>query len=69
MKYKELFQRENENVQERFVLACERIDAFTLETGIQDPFLDYFKKMVDFVEVLLDWKYQIETGMLWTQDV
>lgn len=69
MEYKELFQRENENVQERFVLACERIDAFTLETGIQDPFLDYFKKMVDFVEVLLDWKYQIETGMLWTQDV
>lgn len=69
MDYKELFQEENESVQERFELACERIHAFTEDSRMEQPFLDYFKKMADFVELLLDWKKKVETGALRTQDI
>lgn len=69
MEYKKLFREENESVQERLELACERIHAFTIESRIQQPFLDYFQKMAAFVELLSDWKYQIESGELWQQDM
>ncbi|MBO5468820.1 MAG: aminopeptidase [Lachnospiraceae bacterium] len=69
MEYKKLFREENESVQERLELACERIHAFTIESRIQQPFWDYFQKMAAFVELLSDWKYQIESGELWQQDM
>ena len=69
MEYKKLFREENESVQERLELACERIHAFTIESRIRQPFLDYFQKMAAFVELLSGWKYQMESGELWQQDM
>lgn len=69
MEYKTLFEEENAGVQERFSLACERIHAFLIESKIKPPYFDYFEKMAEFVELLLDWKQQIETEDLWKCDI
>ncbi len=69
MEYKKLFEEENESVQERFSLACERIRAFLADSKIKPPYLDYFKKMAEFVELLSDWKHQVDTEDIWKQDM
>lgn len=69
MEYKKLFEEENESVQERFALACERIRAFLADSKIKPPYLDYFKRMAEFVELLSDWKHQVDTEDIWKQDM
>lgn len=69
MEYKKLFEEENESVQERFALACERIRAFLADSKIKPPYLDYFKRMAEFVEILSDWKHQVDTEDIWKQDM
>lgn len=69
MEYKKLFEEENESVQERFLLACERIRAFLADSKIKPPYLDYFKRMAEFVELLSDWKHQVDTEDIWKQDM
>lgn len=69
MEYKKLFEEENESVQERFSLACERIRAFLADSKIKPPYLDYFKRMAEFVELLSDWKHQGDTEDIWKQDM
>ncbi len=69
MEYKKLFEEENESVQERFSLACERIHAFLADSKIKPSYLDYFKKMAEFVDLLLDWKQQVDTEDIWKQDI
>lgn len=69
MEYKKLFEGENESVQERFSLACERIRAFLADSKIKPPYLDYFKRMAEFVELLSDWKHQVDTEDIWKQDM
>ena len=69
MEYKKLFEEENESVQERFSLACERIRAFLADSKIKPPYLDYFRRMAEFVELLSDWKHQVDTEDIWKQDM
>ena len=69
MEYKKLFEEENESVQERFSLACERIRAFLADSKIKPPYLDYFKRMAEFVELLSDCKHQVDTEDIWKQDM
>lgn len=69
MEYKKLFEEENESVQERFLLASERIRAFLADSKIKPPYLDYFKRMAEFVELLSDWKHQVDTEDIWKQDM
>lgn len=69
MEYKKLFEGENESVQERFSLACERICAFLADSKIKPPYLDYFKRMAEFVELLSDWKQRVDTEDIWKQDM
>ena len=69
MEYKKLFEEENESVQERFSLACERIRAFLADSKIKPPYLDYFKRMAEFVELLSDWQHQVDTEDIWKQDM
>lgn len=69
MEYKKLFEEENESVQERFALACERIRAFLADSKIKPPYLDYFKRMAEFVELLSDWKQRVDTEDIWKQDM
>lgn len=69
MEYKNLFEEENESVQERFSLACERIRAFLADSKIKPPYLDYFKRMAEFVELLSDWKHQVDAEDIWKQDM
>ena len=69
MEYKKLFEEENESVQERFSLAYERIRAFLADSKIKPPYLDYFKRMAEFVELLSDWKHQVDTEDIWKQDM
>ncbi len=69
MEYKKLFGEENESVQERFSLAYERIRAFLADSKIKPPYLDYFKRMAEFVELLSDWKHQVDTEDIWKQDM
>ena len=69
MEYKKKFEEENESVQERFSLACERIRAFLTDSKIKPPYLDYFKRMAEFVELLSDWKHQVDTEDIWKQDM
>lgn len=69
MEYKKKFEEENESVQERFSLACERIRAFLADSKIKPPYLDYFKRMAEFVELLSDWKHQVDTEDIWKQDM
>lgn len=69
MEYKKLFEEENESVQERFSLACERVRAFLADSKIKPPYLDYFKRMAEFVELLSDWKHQVDTEDIWKQDM
>lgn len=50
MGYCELLREVNDSVQERYELAMERIHTFVEgDTSIKAPYLDYFKKVADFV--------------------
>ncbi len=49
MKYRELFRGLNEEVEERYALSIERIEIMAEEETIKVPWLDYFKKTVDFI--------------------
>ena len=49
MKYLELFREENEEIKERYDLSMERIESMLGEQVVQDPYQDYFKKVVSFI--------------------
>ncbi|MDF2944596.1 MAG: hypothetical protein K0S01_3454 [Herbinix sp.] len=52
MKYKLLFQEENEAIRERYELAMERIGLMEQETSVKEPFQLYFHKMAAFVRMV-----------------
>jgi aminopeptidase len=49
MKYKQLFQEENEAVRERYELAMERIALIGQEKTVKETFVDYFHKTAAFL--------------------
>ena len=49
MKYKDLFQSENEQVMERYELAMERVEQIPNETSVQEPYRDYFIQVANFI--------------------
>ncbi len=49
MNYKELFLEQNEMVMERFELSMERIAVIYNEEIVKKPYLDYFKKVSEFL--------------------
>lgn len=53
MGYCDLLKEENENVEERYVLAMERIQNFIDgDTVMKEPYLDYFRKTAEFLQKL-----------------
>lgn len=52
MKYRELFQEENEAVRERYELAVERIELMEQENSVREPLRNYFQKMAAFVVMI-----------------
>ena len=62
MGYKELLKEENESVKERYQLAIERIQLFCAEdTSIEEPYLDYFKKVAAFLLMMDTLKSHVDT--------
>ena len=49
MKYKLLFQEENEAIRERYELAIERIGLMEQEISVKEPYTRYFHKIATFV--------------------
>lgn len=54
MKYIELFKEENEEVLERFELTRERIIEISKETVIKEPYIDYFKTVSSFIQMIYE---------------
>ncbi|MGN0153392.1 MAG: aminopeptidase [Lachnospiraceae bacterium] len=52
MGYSELFKEENESVRQRYELAMERIRSFQEDTNIKTPYLDYFARTAQFMQML-----------------
>ena len=62
MEYCDLFKEENESMEERYVLAMERIRVFRDgDTEIEQPYLDYFMKVSTFLEVMHTLKEHVDT--------
>lgn len=68
MKYKELFREENENTEERFGLAMERINSFLLGedadkelAAIGKPYADYFLRVAVFMQLMNTLKEHAES--------
>jgi Leucyl aminopeptidase (aminopeptidase T) len=52
MSYLELFKEENNLVLERLRLSFDRISEIKNENSVEEPFLDYFKSVVTFIEII-----------------
>jgi hypothetical protein len=52
MKYKVLFQKENEEIRERYQLAMERIGVMEQEKTVKEPYSDYFHREASFVMLI-----------------
>lgn len=52
MNYQELFYKENTQIMERYDLASERIAQFGQETGVQEPYRDFFASMAEFAAMI-----------------
>lgn len=52
MSYKEFYESANEAAEERFELVRERVAQIKEETGVREPFADYFKKNAAFLQLL-----------------
>ena len=64
MDYRKLFAEENENVQERYALAIDRIREIENENLVKAPYDAYFKSVARFL-VLMDEVYEMaEAGAL-----
>ena len=62
MEYRELLKEENESVKERYQLAMERICLFCKgDTAIREPYLDYFSKVADFLQMMDTLKNHVDT--------
>ncbi len=65
MGYQSILEEENKSVQERYALAMERVRLFLEEdTGIREPYLDYFKRTASFLLEMQEWKEHVENGDL-----
>lgn len=62
MNYYQLFQKENEEVEERFLLIKERIAQIPLEKSVEEPFRDYFVKMAEFVCAMYELCHRMKSG-------
>ncbi len=62
MNYYQLFQKENEEVRERFELIKERVVQIPLEKSVPEPFGDYFTKMAGFICEMYDLCHRMESG-------
>lgn len=67
MNYYQLFQKENEEVEERFWLIKERIVQIPLEKSVEEPFRDYFVKMAGFVCEMYELCHRMKSGE-WKND-
>ncbi|MGN0439066.1 MAG: aminopeptidase [Lachnospiraceae bacterium] len=62
MKYSELFKEINASVENRYHLAMERICVFEKgDTNISEPFLDYFRKVASFIQLMHHLKEQVDS--------
>ena len=52
MKYLNLFKIENENIEDRYTLAVERIELILQEETVKRPYRDYFTKMASFLMLI-----------------
>jgi len=52
MKYLELFKKENEIIEDRYILAVERIELILQEKNVREPYRDYFTKMASFLMLI-----------------
>lgn len=65
MGYSELLREENEQMEERYGLAVERIAVFmTGDTNIAEPYLSYFQKTADFLQLIDQLKKDVDTADL-----
>ena len=63
MSYKEFYESANAAAEERFALVRERIAQIKEETGVKEPFADYFKKNVAFLQLLCGVYDEIAAGV------
>jgi len=62
MSYLELFREENNAVLERLELSFDRISEIKNENSVDEPFLDYFKSVVTFIEIIESLINEIKIG-------
>lgn len=66
MKYKVLFQKENEEIRERYQLAMERIGVMEQEKTVKEPYSDYFHREASFVMLIKSIVQMVEEERLST---
>lgn len=52
MRYGDSFKEENKTVKERFCLSMDRLKRMEQETTVEEPYLDYFKRMAAFIGLI-----------------
>lgn len=62
MKYQEIFESENENVNERYSLMMDRIGLFINEGRVPEKFDEYFRRTARFILMLDEWKNFVAGG-------
>lgn len=63
MSYKEFYESTNAAAEERFELVRERVAQIKEETGVREPFADYFKKNAAFLQLLCGVYDEIAAGV------
>ena len=69
MKYKKLFEKENESVKERYELAIERISSIEKEETVSEPFLQYFRSVAGFILTIGKLYEMVEKGAYRCQEI
>lgn len=64
MNSEELLEKEDGLIKERYTLAMERIESITNEETVKEPYLDYFKKISNFIVMIKDLVLEIENNQL-----
>lgn len=62
MDYKVLFQKENEEIIERFRLSMERIRQMASEKTVKEPYRDYFIRTAEFIKMVGEYLEFLEAG-------
>lgn len=63
MDYRMELQEENDSIRERFLLSMERIDSFSGEESVGEPYRDYFIKAAEFIGLVGEFLDKKEQGL------